>query len=328
MRILKKLACAAAALAAAAAMTISAFADYTYSLDDSKLVSDVLADTKAISGTEGVFEKNDLKAAETDDAISMRLSVFNEFLDAEYWNDPNVQVCVDVKLETEGVNVMGFIAGFDSKWKWINPSNYVTLEYGKWVTVSETGKHFYEGWSERGPNQFMFQIRSQWDIGGQGYVKVSIKDFRIIGPDGAVTTVAPETTTTTEATTTTAATTTEATTTTVQEEPTDVPAESAEAASAEAATAESAEAPTAEAPAETTAATTAATTTAAPATTTEEIVTAKTDAPAPDMSDIVLTRPDTEKESSPLVIIVGAAAAVVVVAAVVIGYLISKKKKF
>lgn len=327
MRILKKLACAAAALAAAAAMTISAFADYTYSLDDSKLVSDVLADTKAISGTEGVFEKNDLKAAETDDAISMRLSVFNEFLDAEYWNDPNVQVCVDVKLETEGVNVMGFIAGFDSKWKWINPSNYVNLEYGKWVTVSETGKHFYEGWSERGPNQFMFQIRSQWDSGEQGYVKASIKNFRIIGPDGAVTTV-PETTTTTEATTTTAATTTEATTTTVQEEPTDVPVESAEAASAEAATAESAEAPTAEAPAETTAATTAATTTAAPATTTEEIVTAKTDAPAPDMSNIVLTRPDTEKESSPLVIIVGAAAAVVVVAAVVIGYLISKKKKF
>lgn len=320
MKIMKKIAAVAASAALFAAMAVSAFADYTYSLDNTSLVSDIQADSYTINGAEGVFEKNDLQAAETDDAIGMRFSIFNEYLETSYWDDPNVVVSVDVKLETEGVNVMGFIAGFDRGWKWINPSNYVTLEYGKWVTVSETGPHFQEIWNKRGPNQFMFQVRANWDAGAQGAVKVSIRNFRITDGKGNTTVVQPEETTTTVTTTTEATTTTADTTTAASEdaEPTEVQtAEPVESAEQPAPTEEAAEV----------VATTAATTAATSVTEATTIQTAATEAAAPDMSQIVLERPNAKKDTATVIIVV-VAVVVVVVAAIVIGYIIYKKKMF
>ena len=325
MKIIRKIAAAVASAALFAAMTVSAFADYTYSLDNSSLVTEIQADSYTINGTEGVFEKNDLQAAETDDAIGMRFSVFNEYLEKSYWDDPNIVVSVDVKLETEGVNVMGFIAGFDRSWKWINPSTYYPLEYGKWVTVSETGPHFQEIWGKRGPNQFMFQVRANWDEGAQGAVKVTIKDFRITDGKGNTTVVQPEETTTTVTTTTEATTTTADTTTAAPEdtEPVEVPTAEPVDATAEQPTPTE---ETAEVVA-TTAATTAATTVTEATTAATTIQTAATESAAPDMSQIVLERPNAKKDTA-MVIIVVVAVVVVVVAAIVIGYIIYKKKMF
>lgn len=322
MKLIRKIVSAVAAVVCFAAMAVTSFADYTYSLDDKQLVSEIQADSYVINGTEGTYEKNNLKAAETDDAISMRLAVFNDYLSKTWWDSDDVTVSVDVKLETEGVDVMGFIAGFDRSWKWINPSNYVPLEYGKWVTVSETGKHFQEIWGERGPNQFMFQVRANWDAGDQGYVKVSVRNFRIEGrgneEEPEVTSRATTTSATTEQTTTTVD--TEPAETTVSE-PVDVhTSEPEDAATAESTVTEST-------PAETTAAAEVSEPEKPAETTTSAVVTAATEAAAPDMSQIVLERPDTGKDIASVIIIV-VVAVVVVIAAVVIGYVIYKKKKF
>ncbi|MGN1120255.1 MAG: hypothetical protein ACI4Q4_07840 [Oscillospiraceae bacterium] len=303
MKLLKKIAALAASAVIFAAASVSAFADYTYSLEDNTLVSDLQYDEAEINGTEGVFVKSDLQAAETDDAISIRFSVFNEYLETAFWDDPNIVVSVDVMLETEGVDVMAFIAGFDRAWKWINPSTYYTLTPNEWVTVSETGAHFQEVWSERGPNQFMFQVRSNWDAGAQGYVKVRVKDFRITGGDGTTTVISPDpvaeeetqpVATDTEQT--------ESTTTASEAQPAESDSQPVESEST---------------PEVTEAATTAATT----------IVTAATENTAPSMDQIVLERPDAEKDTA-IVIIVVIVVAVVVVAAIVVGYLVYKKKMF
>ena len=54
-RILKRAACAVCALVVMAAVSVSAFADYTYSIDDKKLCDEIQADTSDINGTEGTF---------------------------------------------------------------------------------------------------------------------------------------------------------------------------------------------------------------------------------------------------------------------------------
>lgn len=320
MALLKKIAAAAVSAALCAALSVGAFADYTYSLDDSTLVSDVLSDAKEINGTEGTFEKFDLQSAEEDDAISMRFSVFNEYLEKTFWDAPDIVVSVDVMLETEGVDVMAFIAGFDRSWKWINPSTYYTLVPGEWVTVSETGAHFQEVWRDRGPNQFMFQVRANWDKGAQGDVKVKVKNFRITGGSAAPTPeTTPEETTTTTVTTTTVV--TDPPEESVPEEVTPTEETPVEENPVE----ENPAPATEEAPAETTAATT---TTIQTTTSTTTIVTAATENAAPSMNQIVLERPDAKKSGNGIVVLVIVGVGVVVAAAAVVGYIIFKKKMF
>lgn len=191
-KLLRGIAAVISAAAVGISLAVGAFADYVYDFGDSRIVDEIRADSKELNGTEAKFTM-DLGSSDSEDGISVRFALFNEYLDAEFWNDPNVKVSVDVKLETEGADVIGYIPAFDNKWTWINPTEFTTLKYGEWVTITETGEHFYEGFKDNGPNRFCFQVRTNWGAPAAGVVTISLRNFTI--SDGtSETVVEPETT--------------------------------------------------------------------------------------------------------------------------------------
>lgn len=177
-RILKRAACAVCALVVMAAVSVSAFADYTYSIDDKKLCDEIQADTSDINGTEGTFTAK-FSDSTGQDFLSLRFRLFNDFADLDFWNDDNVSVSVDVRLDTKGKDVIGCLPAFTTNWGWVNPSDYIELKYGEWITVTETGKHFYDGFAGKKPAYIMFQVRTNWGSEAQGDVTISVKNFRI-----------------------------------------------------------------------------------------------------------------------------------------------------
>lgn len=209
----KRVICGIFAAAVMAAASVTAYADHTYQLSGDGLCDEIKAASKEINGAEGTFETTFGDSTE-EKYISLRFKLFNEYLDAEFWNNDDVMVSVDVKLETEGADVIGCIPGFGDNWSWVNPSDYIKLKYGEWITISETGKHFYTEFAKTSPSYLLFQVRTNWGAAAQGDVKVSIRNFRITGgsAEQPIATTAPESTTTAE-------TTTSATTTAVSEEP-------------------------------------------------------------------------------------------------------------
>lgn len=285
--ILKMAFFAFAALAAAALCISAAAEEFVYSFDDSTLIDGIEADTYAVDGKEITIEK-ELRDGEEDPGMSVRCLLFNEYIDPEFWNDPNVTVSIDVRLDTEGANVIGYIIGFDSKWTWINPSAFTVLKYNEWITITETGAHFYEYFKANEPNRLLFQTRSNWGAGSQGSVKVTAKNFRI--SDGASPAVpteesAPQTTTTAAAT------------------GTDTPASSP-------APDTSPDTPDTPAPAVT------------------SIQTASAASTSINYADVDLNVGEHTEKTTALVFIVIIVVAVVVVAGIVVGYLIYKKKKY
>ena len=322
---LRRAVAAVCAAAVCSVCAVSAFADHTFDLTDKEQTDEILADTKTVDGTQAQLTMDFGTDEESKKMISVRYVLFGEYLDAEFWNDPGVSVSIDVKLETEGANVIGYMPGFDTDWDWINPTEYTTLKYGEWTTITESGQHFYERFKDKGVNRILFQLRSQWGEPGQGVVTVSIKDFRITGGSAQPDVTEPEVTTTPEPEVTT---TPETTTTT---EPESVPAESAEPAqSAESAqsadsfesaesvqSAESAEQAIAPAQSET------------PQAPDATIETQRTAPPASsiDYSQISLERPD-PSGSIAMVVLVVVGSAVVIVGIGVVIFIIWKKKKF
>lgn len=177
----------ASALAVAAAMNAAAAADnFTFSFDDKTLVDEIVADTYDINGSEITLEK-ELGDADSDAGLSVRCVLFNDYIDPEFWSNPDVKVSIDVKLETEGADVIGYIVGFDSKWTLINPSEFTTLRSGEWITLTETGEHFYEYFKDSTPGLLLFQARSNWGADPQGDVKITVRNFTI--SDGTETVV-------------------------------------------------------------------------------------------------------------------------------------------
>lgn len=176
---MKKFICGIGAAALMAVLSVTAFADHTFQFDNSDgLCYEIIADTQDINGTEGEFETEFGDSTE-EKYFSMRFRMFNEYLDAETWNSDDLTVSVEVKLETEGVNVIGCMPGFNSKWSWINPSEYTTLVYNEWVTISETGSHFYKDFSLAAPGDILLQVRTNWGEPAQGNVKLAVRNFRI-----------------------------------------------------------------------------------------------------------------------------------------------------
>lgn len=318
---------AAAAVCAAAvfsACAVNALADHTYDLADKGQTDEILADTKTVDGTQAQLTMDLGTEVDGNKMISARYVLFGDYLNAEFWNDPSVSVSIDVKLETEGANVMGFMPAFDGSWKWVNPTDYTTLVYGEWVTITESGEHFYAGFKDNGPNRILFQLRSQWGEPGPGEVTISIKDFRITG--GSAQTAAepvestPEVTTAFEVITT--------------AEPDSTPAESAEPVqSAESVqTAESAESAQSSESAETTETAQQAAAPAqssAPQTPETTVETQRTAPPASsiDYSQITLEQPD-PSGSITMVVVVVVGSALLIIGIGVVVFLIWKKKKF
>lgn len=332
-RIMKSFFRKAAALVCAAAIcsvcAVSAFADYVFDLTDKQRTDEIIADEKNIDGTQAKLTID----FGTDDTskvmMSTRYVLFDNYLDAEFWNDPDVTVSIDVKLETEGADVIAFLPGFDGNWSWIDPSKYTTLTYGEWVTVTESGQHFYEGFKKNGPNRILLQIRSQWGKPGQGVVTVSIKDFRINGGAASVVTTAPvEVTQPAEETAPITEATPESSVTTAPEElpeeveptaesvQTEQPAQTEQSAES-ADTKESAEAA---APVQSSAS-------AAPDTTAQTTVRTAPPASSIDYSMIALEQPDPGMSIAKVLLIVGGSAAGIIGIGVVI-FIIWKKKKF
>ena len=298
-----------------AAASLTAFADYTYNLDDG-LCDQILSDWYEINGTEGVYETEYGDSTESK-YVSLRFMLFNEYLDAEFWNSDDVRVEVDVKLETEGADVIGCLPGFNSKWGWVNPSDYTPLKYGEWVTISEKGTHYYEEFAKEEPAYVLLQVRTNWGAPAQGKVKLSIRNMRIVGGAGNTAVVepapepAPEDTTPEQ--------TEPVDTTPEQTEPEPVTTLDSEGTAQAAPATEEPKPATKEAsvtePEQTTSASTA-------QTTIRTAATAATSAPI-DYSALY-----SEPESPVMMIVIIVGVAVLVVVAAVVGYVIYRKKKF
>lgn len=187
---LKRTLCGLITAAVMACVSVSAYADYTYDLG-SELCDQVLADRYEVNGTEGVYEAEYGDSTETK-YVSLRFMLFNEYLDAEYWNSDDVRVEVDVKLETEGADVIACLPGFNSKWDWVNPDEYTPLKYGEWITISEKASHYYEIFSKTEPAYILLQVRTNWGAPAQGNVKLSIRNMRIVDGTGSPAVVEPE----------------------------------------------------------------------------------------------------------------------------------------
>lgn len=184
---IRKFICGIGAAALMALSSVTAFADHTYQLDNSDgLCYEIISDKKDISGTEGEFETEFGDSTE-EKYFSLRFKLFNEYLEAETWNSDDLTVSIEVKLETEGANVIGCMPAFNSKWDWINPSDYTPLVYNEWVTISEKGSHFYSDFAKAAPGDILFQVRTNWGEPAQGNVKLSVKNFRISDNGAAVT---------------------------------------------------------------------------------------------------------------------------------------------
>ena len=186
--VLKKIISVCFAAAVTASLSVSAFAEeYVYNFDDDTLMDEVKADGHETNGTEMTLEK-ELGDADSDSGMSVRCILFNEFIDPEFWNNPDVTVSIDVRLDTDA-DVIGYIIGFDSKWTWINPSDFTKLKYNEWITITETGPHFYEYLQKQEPLLLLFQTRSNWGADPQGDVKVTIRNFRISDGQGGTTVI-------------------------------------------------------------------------------------------------------------------------------------------
>ena len=278
--------------------SVTAFADHTYQLDNSDgLCYEIISDKKDISGTEGEFETEFGDSTE-EKYFSLRFKLFNEYLEAETWNSDDLTVSIEVKLETEGANVIGCMPAFNSKWDWINPSDYTPLVYNEWVTISEKGSHFYSDFAKAAPGDILFQVRTNWGEPAQGNVKLSVRNFRI-SDNGAAVTADP------------AASDSEAASTAEPVSTLDTEGSAEISTTAPADTAEISE------PEQTTA--------SAAATSATTIRTAATSAAS---SAINYSELYAAPESPVTMIIVIVAVAVVVVVGAVVGYIIYRKKKF
>lgn len=328
---LKRAVCAVCAAVVMAAVSVSAAADYTYSFDDSKLCDEINADTSEINGTEGTFTTK-FSDSTGNDFLSLRFRLFNEFADLEFWNSDDVSVSVDVRLDTKGKDVIGCMPAFTTNWKWIDPSDYTQLKYNEWITITETGKHFYDGFAGKKPAYILFQVRTNWSAIAQGDVTISVRNFRINGGSAGV--IEPEQTTTaattTETTTTAATTSAPEDTTAVQpteesviktEEPVDASSENADNATSEAVQTTEQETGEAAVTTATTEITTPPESSAPSETTTINIPEMEGEQPQ-DYSEYY------KQESPMMMILIIVGVAVLISAGAVVGYLIYRKKKY
>ncbi len=328
---MKKAVCVLIAGMLTAVMSVTAFADYTYQLEGDGLCDEIKAGTKEINGTEGVFETEFGDSTE-EKYLSLRFKLFNEYLDLDFWERDDVQIAVDVKLETEGANVIGCLPGFNSKWGWVNPSGYTNLKYGEWVTVSEKASHYYDEFSKAEPAYILFQVRTNWGAAAQGNVKVSVRNMRIIdGGESEAVTTPEQTTTTPEQTTTTPEQTTTAPEeqTTAPEQPADTFEVSAEPVAAIGTYETKEDNTTAPVTNEETEETKEAVTEpeqTTPSTTAQTTI--RTAATAATSSSINYSELYSEPESPVMMIVIIVGAAVLISAGAVVGYMIYKKKKF
>lgn len=327
---LKRAACAVCAAVVMAAVSVSAAADYTYSFDDSKLCDEINADTSEINGTEGTFTTK-FSDSTGNDFLSLRFRLFNEFADLEFWNSDDVSVSVDVRLDTKGKDVIGCMPAFTTNWKWVDPSDYTQLKYNEWITITETGKHFYDGFEGKKPAYILFQVRTNWTAIAQGDVTISVRNFRINGGSAGV--IEPEQTTTAATTTeTTTAATTSAPEDTTAVQPTEEPVIKTEEPVA--ATSENADKATSEAVQTIEQETKeAAVTTAGTEITTPPESSAPSETTTINIPEMEGEQPQDyseyyKQESPTMMILIIVGVAVLISAGAVVGYLIYRKKKY
>lgn len=187
MRKLKNLISAIAAAVVFASLSVCAFADVSYDFTDENLVTGWDCKEKVVTATSCQLT-GDLQ--KTHKGISTRIVLFNEMQNPEYWNNDNVYVTAEVRLETPDVEAIAQLAGMDTTWRWFEGTDKPVLPYNEWVTITETGKHFYEKWASLVPNQIIIDVRGTSSTDTIKDVTVSFRNFKIVGP--AVTAYQPE----------------------------------------------------------------------------------------------------------------------------------------
>lgn len=187
--VMKKIMTRIAAFAAAAVTAVfaaaSAAADFTVPFNDANLCFIEGTSSKELTENEAKFTGN---VDSTNKFITTSAVLSDELTDAEFWNDPNVTVSCEIMLETEGVDCYAYMPGFDTNYNWIDPSKSITLKTGEWITLSETGTHFYQGFKDNGPFRVLVQVRGTEKEPKE--ISVIFRNFVISG--GAADSAAPE----------------------------------------------------------------------------------------------------------------------------------------
>ncbi|MBS7370554.1 MAG: hypothetical protein KIG62_10555 [Oscillospiraceae bacterium] len=324
MKIVKAFASFLAAAAVASAAAVNAFADYTYDLSNRSLASIQNAKEKSVSQNEAHF------TVKLPTNVTLRCTLFNELADLTYWSYDNVNVTAEIRLETEGVETVGYIAGMGDGWQWVAPAEQTPLVYNEWVTVSVSGLYLYESWLDAGsdcaPGYLVIDVRNAEGQPAVDNVKFTVRNVKVSGPA-----VSPYAAAVPEETTP-AATTTEPTTVSEPaEEPTSEPedTQNTENTSDTSTTEETGATENSEATEETT--TSAATTTSATPAENSEISPAQssigTAAPVNAKDDGTVAQREENRADIGVGIIVLAIGIVVVLIVAAVGFFIFKKKK-
>lgn len=180
MKIVRAFAAFLAAAAVASAAAVNAFADYTYDLSNRSLASVQNAKEKSVSQNEVHF------TVKLPTSVTLRCTLFNELADLTYWSYDNVNVTAEIRLETEGVETVGYIAGMGDGWQWIAPAEQTPLVYNEWVTVSVSGLYLYESWLDAGsdcaPGYLAIDVRNAEGQPSVDNVKFTVRNVKVSGP--------------------------------------------------------------------------------------------------------------------------------------------------
>lgn len=180
MKIVKAFASFLAAAAVASAAAVNAFADYTYDLSNRSLASIQNAKEKSVSQNEAHF------TVKLPTSVTLRCALFNELADLTYWSYDNVNVTAEIRLETEGVETVGYIAGMGDGWQWVAPAEQTPLVYNEWVTVSVSGLYLYESWLDAGsdcaPGYLVIDVRNAEGQPAVDNVKFTVRNVKVSGP--------------------------------------------------------------------------------------------------------------------------------------------------
>lgn len=119
-----------------------------------------------------------------DGAKSINYYLDGDALNAEFWNNSNAYVEIDLTLNSAADDVYAILPAFTSTWGWVNPSVWDTyLVNGKTITLREPLSTYYSEFKNGTPLLIRAQICSNSEAAET--VEVIVGELRFVGVDGA-----------------------------------------------------------------------------------------------------------------------------------------------
>lgn len=119
-----------------------------------------------------------------DGAKSINYYLDGDALNAEFWNNSNAYVEIDLTLNSAADDVYAILPAFTSTWGWVNPSVWDTyLVNGSTVTLREPLSTYYSEFKNNTPLLIRAQICSNSETAET--VEITVSELRFVGVDGA-----------------------------------------------------------------------------------------------------------------------------------------------